>query len=352
MTAVDILKETMGDLLMDEIPLLRSPKTLQILLLRQTHDFAVFRTEETRELNLVSLPLSRDDSEPTVRVAMLASKQKAPESRLYAALWRQLTADNGVEIPDVSRQCYLKDHLCRRCPRCLLFGAVGLEQDRAAERWNVRHRVEYSTAFSLKPYEEVAELIAFNAVDSATQSTGQALGTTEVVEPVVDFPSVVSLSSVTPEEVVLFLKTLMACRSYGAETRTRGDMTNHILGIVGAYEEVISSLEFTLELAAWPDDLAAQGAAGNGSVSDAWLEATESVVADYRKRTAFPGKVRALTGRQLKAFLREVQAFEFDRPTLERMEALCQRFFDAVEGAAGGGEGLPRPRRRRERQVG
>jgi len=47
----------------ETVPFYRTPVTVQILLLRQTHDYAVFRTEETRELNIAVTPASISDSD-------------------------------------------------------------------------------------------------------------------------------------------------------------------------------------------------------------------------------------------------------------------------------------------------
>jgi len=48
--------QPLADYFVEEIPLLRTAKTIQVVAIRQTHDFTVFRTEETRELNIVTLP--------------------------------------------------------------------------------------------------------------------------------------------------------------------------------------------------------------------------------------------------------------------------------------------------------
>src|SRR5207237_1130071 len=61
-------------------------------------------------------------------------------------------------------------------------------------------------------------------------------------------PSIVTLRSVTSRELVLMLKTLLACKSYGAESRTGGDARNTICGIVCGWEEIITPLELTPEL--------------------------------------------------------------------------------------------------------
>jgi CRISPR type I-D-associated protein Csc2 len=147
-----------------DLPLLRTPRTIQILLVRQTHDYSIFRTEESRELNVVALPHSLRHKNSETRVVMLASKQKAPETRRFAELAKALAQETGVTLDQDQQDCSLKDKLCRRCPRCSLFGAVSTETGQGADRWNIRHRIEYASAFSVEPYEAVSELLTFNAV--------------------------------------------------------------------------------------------------------------------------------------------------------------------------------------------
>src|SRR5438132_13660922 len=72
-------------------------KTIQLILMREVLDYTVLRTEETRELNTVATPLSLKDGNKTiVRVAFLAPKQKAAESRQLEQLLRTATADAGI----------------------------------------------------------------------------------------------------------------------------------------------------------------------------------------------------------------------------------------------------------------
>lgn len=218
-------------------------ETIQIVLLREILDYTVLRTEETRELNTVTTPRSIDESDDELRVAFLASKQKAAESRMMEQMLRTAARAAGMTIPE----CYLKDYLCLQCPRCALFGATNTRS--ASEKTgNIKHRIEYGTAFSLMPLRDVGDSLTFNAIDEMTQTTGQALGTRYVVKPASIFPSIVTLRSATTREFVLALKTLLACKSYGAEARTGGDVRNTILGIACGWEEVITPLELTLEL--------------------------------------------------------------------------------------------------------
>lgn len=226
-------------------------KTVQILLMREILDYTVLRTEDTRELNTVATPLSLNNgNEDTMRVAFLATKQKAAESRQLEQLLRTGTSEANIAITE----CYLKDNLCLQCPRCTLFGATSTESGRA-DRANIKHRIEYSTAFSLLPFEDIESSTTFNAINDLNQTTGQALGSRYAVVPATVFPSIVSLRSTTLTEVILTIKTLLASKSYGAESRIGGDVRNSVFGIIGGWEEVITPLELTLELYDQRDNL-------------------------------------------------------------------------------------------------
>lgn len=266
-------------------------KTIQILLLREALDYLVLRTEDTREINEVVTPSFRTKREkgndvPVAevrRVAFLGGKQKAVESREFERLlresWRSLSVEHARAVASAvlpkpkeqgdqeklakkiasletsgaaqrmvqdNRECFLKDNLCLTCPRCALFGATSTESGKG-EKPNIKHRIEYSTAFSLLPYEEVFEEVTFNAINDQKQITEQALFARPCVRPGTLFASIVTLRSATAHELMLVLKVLLLARSYGAESRTAGDVRNHIVGIVGGWEEVLTPLEFTLE---------------------------------------------------------------------------------------------------------
>ena len=273
-------------------------RVVQVLLLRQTHDYTVLRTEESRELNTVVIPESIESRDPTGKVAFLAAKQKAVESRMYARLVRTVK----------DYQCYLKDNLCMKCPRCALFGAVALK----GRAYNIKHRIEYSTGFSIERYEDLLVTLTFNAIDEANQTTGQALGLTHNVKPLANFPSVVTLTSVTWQELLLYLKTLLAAKSYGAETRTKGDVRNTVLGIVAGYEEIITSLEYSLELAAdFEGDLA---------------QATERILNKYSNLSASRSDLVVLTAEETGQLVSDVQDMHLDERLISSMDKQVQDF--------------------------
>ena len=259
-------------------------KTVQILLMREILDYTVLRTEDTRELNAVATPLSLNNGDNTImRVAFLATKQKAAESRLLEQLLRTGTSEANI----AGTECYLKDKLCLECPRCTLFGATSTESGRA-DRANIKHRIEYSTAFSLLPFEDIESSTTFNAINDLNQTTGQALGSRYAVVPATVFPSIVSLRSTTLTEVILTIKTLLASKSYGAESRIGGDVRNSVFGIIGGWEEVITPLELTLELYDQQDNL-------GGDTFKTIAEKYKSLAGNPDRVTIFtPGEVDAM----------------------------------------------------------
>ncbi len=272
-------------------------QTIQLLLLREILDYTVLRTEETRELNSVSTPLSESDRTTVAkRVALLGSKQKAAESRQMEYLLRTAAAQAEKEI----EECYLKDNLCLECPRCGLYGASAL-----SEKPNIKHRVEYSTAFSLLPFDQISEEITFNAVNELDQRTGQALGSRNVVKPGSLFPSIVTLKAVTREELVLTVKTLLACKSYGAESRIGGDCRNTFFGVAAGWEEIITPLELTLELYDQKDGL---GPAALKGVLDK----------KYKTLAGNPDRVTVLVPDQVDALVTECAEIPLDRSFLDK----------------------------------
>ena len=273
-------------------------KTVQVLLMREILDYTVLRTEDTRELNTVATPLSLNNGdEATMRVAFLATKQKAAESRQLEQLLR-----TGISEADMSAtECYLKDKLCLECPRCTLFGATSTESGRE-NRANIKHRIEYSTAFSLRPFEDIESSTTFNAINDLNQTTGQALGSRYAVVPATVFPSIISLRSTTLTEVILTIKTLLASKSYGAESRIGGDVRNSVFGIIGGWEEVITPLELTLELYDQRDNL----------VGDTF----KTIAEKYKSLTGNPDRVTIFSPDQVDAIVEAAANTPLDQSLL------------------------------------
>ncbi|MHA1876622.1 MAG: type I-D CRISPR-associated protein Cas7/Csc2 [Promethearchaeota archaeon] len=270
-------------------------ETLQILLIREIQDFTVLRTEETRELNTITIPLSIEKANEMVqRVVFLGSKQKAVETRYFRSLLNTITKRESVKLTD----CYLKDSLCLKCPRCILYGAVktiGTEP-------NIKHRVNYSSAFSLQPFESINTTFTFNAVDESSQKTGQALGTTYSVKPAAAFISTISLRSVTWKEFIFQMKTILAVKNYGAETRVRGVVRNVPIAIIGGWEEIITPLELTLELY---DKYNKKKALEQKQLIE--------ILEKYKEMAGFSNKVSIITGEELDGLVTNIASYELNK---------------------------------------
>lgn len=300
-------------------------KTIQLVFFRQALDFTVLRTEESREINHAVTPRSTSDGTSIRRVAFLGSKQKAAESRRLQSLLASANEASGRD----ATECYLKDHLCGRCPRCGLFGAVSTVA--GSNEPNLKHRIEYGTAYSLRPYEEVCEALTFNAVDEKTQKTGSAFQSRPVVVPLTLFPSIVTLRSVTATEVALALKAILATTSYGAESRIGGDMRNLLAGVVVGWEEIVTPLEMALEL----------------SSGDATVAAVAEALTRYKERAALKSRVAVLTEGQLDELATAVQDVELDLPFLNSAYADVDHLRAQQKGERSATAGLgtgPRPR--------
>lgn len=194
------------------------------------------------------------------------------------------------------------------------FGAVVTDEKSTIwkNRWNIKHRIEYSSAFSLEAYDLISENITFNAVTESTQLTEQALGATENVAPLANFPSIISLNSPTWEELVLVIKNLLRCKSYGAEGRTKGDTVNYITGIILANEEVITPLEYALELCDSQED------------NDV-LRSTSRIAEKYGKMAACQEALKILMSEELEGFTDYVQKMPLTK------EFVSKAFRDSLE---------------------
>jgi CRISPR-associated protein Csc2 len=289
-------------------------KTIQLILMRNVLDYTVLRTEETRELNTVATPLSLGNGAKTVvRVAFLATKQKAAESRQLEQLLRTATKEAGLN----AAECYLKDNLCLQCPRCGLFGATSVESGKG-DRANIKHRIEYSTAFSLLPFEDIESATTFNGIIDLNQTTGQALGSRYAVIPATIFPSIVTLRSATMTEVILTIKTLLASKSYGAESRIGGDMRNSLFGIVCGWEEIITPLELTLEIYD-----------KRGEVSG---ETVRAIAEKYKPLAGNVDKVKVLAPAEVDEVVKQAAETKLDKQFLEAAYADVAQYHETQAG--------------------
>ncbi len=188
-----------------------------------------------------------------------------------------------------------------QCPRCGLYGGTSHTSYKKSDA-NIKHRISYSSAFPLKSYQDIEENRTFNAINNMKVSPGQVLGSKNYVKPAALFPSIITLRNVTWKEFVWALKTILSTHKYGAETRTGGDIRNRVVGIVGGWEELISPLELSLELA---------------EQADINPESIKGILDSYQEYTSHTNKIKILDKAELDHVIEETQAFTFSRDFME-----------------------------------
>jgi CRISPR type I-D-associated protein Csc2 len=213
---------------------------IQILLLREIHDYSIFRTEAGAELNTVLVPKSLTNPERVKRVVVLGRKFKAVERRVGRDLIRSA-------IHNFEKKCNLPDRLCLECPDDWLHGAISTI--RGAERELALHsRTLYESAFTLREVEDIVELVTLNAVSEVTGTTGVSLTSQFMLPPAIYLPNVVTLHSVTWKELLYMLASIVRASRYGARSAVQATVKNHICALIFGEGCAVTSLELTLAL--------------------------------------------------------------------------------------------------------
>ena len=101
------------------------------------------------------------------------------------------------------------------------------------------------------------------------------------------------------------IKNLLRCKSYGAEGRTKGDTVNYITGLIFANEEIITPLEYVLELS------------GQNRDEDI-LNSTHKIAEKYGKMAASIEDLKILTPEELELFVDDVQKMPLTKEFIEK----------------------------------
>lgn len=218
-------------------------KYIQIVIARELQSYGIFTTEG-RILNVAETTAGLSDNSKLTRILMIKRKQVASERRTGKALRRKFI-ENGLVVYG-SENCSLIQHLCGKCPDCMLYGYAAQGGDNGDTNQSRKTRVITDTAFSIREYgEKTVEEITLNAVDEETHTTGTALSSKEHVKPGVIFPCVETVVDVTEDEFLYVLSNIVLTTRYGAESNRGGLVKNHILGIYVSNQEVFTNLELT-----------------------------------------------------------------------------------------------------------
>lgn len=243
---IDAFTDTIASGTVDEIKNIRQNRRTHILVLREVTAPARFTTDGERG-NTMTVRMGRP-GENTVEIRsvdLFYRKQPGAERRTAKSIQRDMLDDDS----EVCRKDRMHPNdMQQNSPESVLFGSaagnVGVSQ---------RSRVYYNSAYSLRDASVTLQQNTQTAAgDEARQeaSEGQGTWTPDFVRPGTMFPSVVTLDSTIPEEVLFVLAVLERTNHYGAGETRGGNVTNHILGVFAGHDEGPANLEVARETVA------------------------------------------------------------------------------------------------------
>jgi len=221
----------------DDIQFLPRGRYLQLVVKITLLDDAIIRSNEPEEVL-------------TFKYKKLGNRFIIPWRKIKGKLRRMvMEKQRDLKLPENS-DCYLKDHLCMKCPACVLFGGTG-ETSKTKADYNLLSRVLGETFISTSEVNDISAYTA-NAVDEETLTTGQALMTIVKVPAETGFIGVVTLRDPTKELTAILVDNLERLTRLGASTREWGKVKTEIIGYLLSDREMLSSYDIVEKL---PDDL-------------------------------------------------------------------------------------------------
>lgn len=214
--------------LFKDIQVLPRGRYLQLVVKVTLLDDAIIRSNEPEEVL-------------TFNYKTLGNRFIIPWRKVKGKLRRMvMEKQRDLSIPQNSN-CFLKDHLCMKCPACLMFGGTG-ETSATKTPYNLLSRVLGETFISRNEVKDISAYTA-NAIDEETLTTGQALMTILKVPAETEFIGVVTLKDPTPELTSILVDNINRLTRLGASTREWGRMKTEILGYVVSDRETLSSYD-------------------------------------------------------------------------------------------------------------
>lgn len=239
-------KQSLSEGTVDQIHNTRQNRYTHLLLLREVTSPARFTTDgETANTTNILIGDPEKETYPIRAVDLFYRKQPGAERRTAKRLQRDL-------LGDVDEDC-AEDHMHpnemkQNTPESVLFGSAAGD-----EGISQRSRVYYNTAYTLRDATAVLRQNVQNAPGDETRndsSEGQGTWTPDFVQPGALFPSLVTLDSAVPEEVLFTMAAVARTNRYGAGETRGGNVTNHFLGVYAGSNDSPSNLELTRQTAA------------------------------------------------------------------------------------------------------
>ncbi len=243
---IDAFTDAIASGTVDEIKNIRQNRRTHILLLREVTAPARFTTDGERG-NTMTVRMGRpgEDTVEIRAVDLFYRKQPGAERRTAKTIQRDVLGDDSEACGEDRMH---PNEMRQNSPESVLFGSaagnVGVSQ---------RSRVYYNSAYSLRDASTTLQQNTQTAAGDETRqkaSEGQGTWTPDFVRPGTLFPSVVTLDSAIPEEVLFVLTVLDRTNHYGAGETRGGNVTNHVLGVYAGHDEGPANLEVARETVA------------------------------------------------------------------------------------------------------
>lgn len=222
----------------------RQSRFTHILLLREVTAPARFTTDgETVNTTHVRMGNPGEETIETRAVDLFYRKQPGAERRTAKSIQRDILEDVSEDCANDSMH---PNEMKQDTPESVLFGSAA-----ASEDVSQRSRVYYNTAYSLRDAPLVTRQNTQNAPGDDNRNVsaeGQGTWTPDFVLPGTLFPSIVTLDSAVPEEVLFVLATLDRTTRYGAGETRGGNVKNHFLGVFTSRTDSPSNLELSRQI--------------------------------------------------------------------------------------------------------
>lgn len=243
---IDAFTDAIASGTVEEIKNTRQNRRTHIQVLREVTAPARFTTDGERG-NTMTVRMGRpgEDTVETRAVDLFYRKQPGAERRTAKSLQRDVL---GGESDPCKEDRMHPNNMRQNTPESVLFGSAAGNQGVSQ-----RSRVYYNSAYSLRDASVTLQQNTQTAAGDETRqeaTEGQGTWTPDFVQPGTMFPSVVTLDSAIPEEVLFVLAVLDRTNHYGAGETRGGNVTNHVLGVHAGHDEGPANLEVARETVA------------------------------------------------------------------------------------------------------
>lgn len=238
------VKKLLNDGIVEVYSNLPNGKYITVLIERIAESECIFRTEGSGEgLNKELLYLGIENRKQENRAVISKRKQAAVERRTG----REVLRKNDLLFTTAKKAlCELnKNTPCGKCLDCIIYGyAVG---DGGAQK----SRVIYDNAYSILPFDEVADKKTFNALyENGTMrdekgTASSSINEDEYIKPGTIFLDMITFKDLTLDEFVYSLGNILRSRRYGAMSSRIGKVKNELIKVIISDCEIFSNLELT-----------------------------------------------------------------------------------------------------------